>query len=170
MGKQSSQKFIARNRAPRVQIEYDVEVYGADLVIASVTGGSQQQTWTNVARALAAARQVVSATGCIALCTELAEEPGPAVRMLAENADPEEMRADLEDIHLPDAAVAEEIALALEQGSVYLYSRLDEETVESLGMVPLSEPGQLQRLAERFNSCLLLGHAQFALPHGEEDL
>jgi type VI secretion system protein ImpB len=27
--KQSSQKFIARNRAPRVQIEYDVEVYGA---------------------------------------------------------------------------------------------------------------------------------------------
>ena len=25
----SSQKFIARNRAPRVQIEYDVEVYGS---------------------------------------------------------------------------------------------------------------------------------------------
>ncbi|MGZ5234625.1 MAG: type VI secretion system contractile sheath small subunit, partial [Burkholderiales bacterium] len=24
---QSSQKFIARNRAPRVQIEYDVELY-----------------------------------------------------------------------------------------------------------------------------------------------
>src|SRR6201999_507447 len=29
MAKQSSQKFIGRNRAPRVQIEYDVEVYGA---------------------------------------------------------------------------------------------------------------------------------------------
>lgn len=29
MAKASSQKFIARNRAPRVQIEYDVEVYGA---------------------------------------------------------------------------------------------------------------------------------------------
>lgn len=29
MAKQSAQKFIARNRAPRVQIEYDVEVYGA---------------------------------------------------------------------------------------------------------------------------------------------
>ena len=26
----SSQKFIARNRAPRVQIEYDLEVYGAE--------------------------------------------------------------------------------------------------------------------------------------------
>ena len=30
MAKDSSQKFIARNRAPRVQIEYDVELYGAE--------------------------------------------------------------------------------------------------------------------------------------------
>ena len=30
MARASSQKFIARNRAPRVQIEYDVEVYGAE--------------------------------------------------------------------------------------------------------------------------------------------
>ena len=30
MGSESSQKFIARNRAPRVQIEYDVELYGAE--------------------------------------------------------------------------------------------------------------------------------------------
>ena len=30
MAKASSQKFIARNRAPRVQIEYDVEVYGSE--------------------------------------------------------------------------------------------------------------------------------------------
>ena len=28
--KSSGQKFIARNRAPRVQIEYDVEIYGAE--------------------------------------------------------------------------------------------------------------------------------------------
>jgi len=32
MGK-SAQKFIARNRAPRVQIEYDVELYGAEKTI-----------------------------------------------------------------------------------------------------------------------------------------
>jgi type VI secretion system protein ImpB len=29
VGTTSSQKFIARNRAPRVQIEYDVELYGS---------------------------------------------------------------------------------------------------------------------------------------------
>ena len=30
MAKESSQKFIQRNRAPRVQIEYDVELYGSE--------------------------------------------------------------------------------------------------------------------------------------------
>lgn len=30
MARKSSQKFIAKNRAPRVQIEYDVELYGAE--------------------------------------------------------------------------------------------------------------------------------------------
>lgn len=30
MPRSSSQKFIARNRAPRVQIEYDVELYGSE--------------------------------------------------------------------------------------------------------------------------------------------
>ena len=30
MAKSSAQKFIARNRVPRVQIEYDVELYGAE--------------------------------------------------------------------------------------------------------------------------------------------
>jgi len=33
MAKASAQKFIARNRAPRVQIEYDVELYGSSRTI-----------------------------------------------------------------------------------------------------------------------------------------
>jgi type VI secretion system protein ImpB len=51
VAKPSSQKFIARNRAPRVQIEYDVEVYGAQKkvqipfvmgVIADLAGDPQE--------------------------------------------------------------------------------------------------------------------------------
>lgn len=47
----SSQKFVARNRAPRVQIEYDVEVYGAERrvelpfvmgVMADLSGNPEQ--------------------------------------------------------------------------------------------------------------------------------
>ncbi len=48
----SSQKFIARNRAPRVQIEYDVELYGAEKkvqlpfvmgVVSDLSGASVKQ-------------------------------------------------------------------------------------------------------------------------------
>jgi type VI secretion system protein ImpB len=48
----SSQKFIARNRAPRVQIEYDVELYGAQKkvqlpfvmgVMADLSGKPEEQ-------------------------------------------------------------------------------------------------------------------------------
>lgn len=47
----SSQKFIARNRAPRVQIEYDLELYGAEKkvelpfvvgVLANLSGKSNE--------------------------------------------------------------------------------------------------------------------------------
>ena len=50
--KDSGQKFVARNRAPRVQIEYDVEVYGSDKkvqlpfvmgVVSDLTGKSKEQ-------------------------------------------------------------------------------------------------------------------------------
>lgn len=140
----------------------------ADLVIAAVSGDPRQQTWENVARALAAARQVASGTGCIALCTELTILPGEAVRGLAEVADPSEARELLVGCDLADAAIAEEVALTLEQGSLYLLSGLQSEFVESLGLVPLADEAQVQRLADRFNSCLLLGHAQFTLPRLEE--
>src|SRR3989475_10191045 len=32
----SGQKFIARNRAPRVQIEYDVEIYGSEKKVQKI--------------------------------------------------------------------------------------------------------------------------------------
>ena len=52
MAKASSQKFIARNRAPRVQIEYDLELYGAEKkinlpfvmgVMADLSGKPEQE-------------------------------------------------------------------------------------------------------------------------------
>jgi type VI secretion system protein ImpB len=52
VAKPSSQKFIARNRAPRVQIEYDVELYGSEKkiqlpfvmgVLADLSGKPQEE-------------------------------------------------------------------------------------------------------------------------------
>ena len=54
----------------------------ASLVLAAISGSAGQQTWVNVARALAAAARVVEEGGTIALCTELAAPLGPALEAL----------------------------------------------------------------------------------------
>jgi len=49
MARESSQKFVGRNRPPRVQLEYDVEVYGAEKKVAVpfVMGGMSDLSGTN---------------------------------------------------------------------------------------------------------------------------
>ena len=48
---ESGQKFIAKNRAPRVQIEYDVELYGAEkkINLPFVMGVMAELATTNTA-------------------------------------------------------------------------------------------------------------------------
>ncbi|MEX2112671.1 MAG: lactate racemase domain-containing protein, partial [Pirellulales bacterium] len=130
----------------------------ADLVIATISGASQQ-TWDNVARALATAATVVREGGAVAICSELADEPGTALRRIAGAEDP---AAALQSIgkHKPtDMQATAEIVRALERGKVYLLSRLDEELVENLGILPV-QASQLSRLAARYESCVLLENAQ----------
>ena len=52
MSRNSGQKFLSRNRSPRVQIEYDVEIYGVEKkvelpfvmgVFADLAGKSRQE-------------------------------------------------------------------------------------------------------------------------------
>lgn len=59
----------------------------AKLVVAAIEGPAKAQTWDQVGRALAAAQQVVTDDGAIALCTELADAPGPALLSVAEGRD-----------------------------------------------------------------------------------
>ena len=51
----------------------------AGLVVASIEGGREEQTWDNFARALFAALAAVSDDGAIVLCTDLRCELGPAL-------------------------------------------------------------------------------------------
>ena len=136
----------------------------ASLVVASLAGGPDQQTWENLARALSAASQVLANGGAIALCTQLATEPGPAVSSLSQADDLEEALNRLRHDSAEDALLASELVRAMEQGRVYLLSRLDESLVEDLGMAPINDPEDVGRLARRHPSCIVLANAQYVLP------
>jgi nickel-dependent lactate racemase len=134
------------------------------LVVASVGGDQPQQTWDNVARALVAAERVVTDDGVIALCTNLAEEPGPSLSKLSGDKDLAAAWREIQHDATPDARVAAQVARSLRRGTVYLLSQLDAELVESLGFAPVEAAGDIARLAKRFDSCILLADAQYARP------
>ncbi len=135
----------------------------ASLVIAGIEGDGRSQTWENVARAISAARTAVTDEGAIAICTELDCQPGAALQRLVDIRDAESMILDLKKERSTDAAAAIQLLQVLEQHPVYLLSRLDDETVEDLGMAPIGDLADLNRLSQRHESCILLSNAQFAI-------
>ena len=141
----------------------------ASLVLAAVTGSADQQTWTSVVRALAAAERVLEEGGAIALCTDLAELPGPALQSLAAGGNPEAALRRLAHDRPSDMLLAVEVARALERGPVYLLSQLAESTVEELGLVAVANGAEVTRLADRSQSCIVLANAQYATPTVEDE-
>lgn len=140
----------------------------AELVVAAIEGGGEQQTWENFARALYSASQVVRPGGSIVLCTSLQLAPGPALRQLAAGADDELLLREIRRANSPDAVSALLLADALHQAHIYLLSGLDQETVEELGLGYVADPQDVVRLCHRFDSCILLGDAHHAMLRVDE--
>lgn len=156
---------VFRHGRASSQAAWRFEVPGrASLVIAGLSGDAMQQTWQNLGRALEAALAVVAEEGAIALCTDLATKPGPALRVLAAAADAEEAQSRLRKLHSADAPLARLLLDALDRSTVYLLSRLDEELVSPLGFAPVADAAEIARLATHHASCILLPDAQFARP------
>ncbi|HUY35495.1 MAG TPA: lactate racemase domain-containing protein [Pirellulales bacterium] len=134
----------------------------ASLVVAAISGGPGQQTWNNVGRALSAASRAATEGGAVVLCTELASEPGPAVRSLAQAEDLADTERQIRRACPPDALAAVELARIMDRAKVYLLSQLDESLVADLGMAPVSAGAEVARLARRHASCTVLASAQHA--------
>jgi nickel-dependent lactate racemase len=140
----------------------------ADLVVATIEGDATQQTWENVARALAAASCALAENGSVVICSDLAQRLGPGLAQLAASDNLQGTLKRIARERPSDALAAAEVVSALARGKVYLVSRLDDETVEELGLLPLSA-GSVSRVAERHKSCIVLASAQYARarPSGE---
>ena len=134
----------------------------ADLVVAAIEGGPDQQTWENFGRALFAASQAVNDGGAIVICSSLRCRPGAALQRLAGMRDSESLLHELRRDRTPDATPAALLAEALERVKVFLLSDLDEEAVEDLGVAHVGSIEQIERLSRQFASCILLGNAQHA--------
>jgi nickel-dependent lactate racemase len=132
----------------------------ADVVLAVISGGADQQTWSSIGKALAAAERLVRSGGVIAVWSELAEPIGERLGLLAEADDPDELAAALAAESGDEALAAWRVLQALQNGPVFLRSLLDPDEVEPLGIAPVADIEELQRLVNRFEDCTVLEEAQ----------
>ncbi len=141
----------------------------ASLVVAAIQGSAAGQTWDNVGRALSVASRLVEDGGAIALCCELAENPGPAINCLAELDSREEALRQIRKAWPGDALAAVQLAKAMDRSSVYLLSNLDESLLEKLEIAPVGGADELARLVRRHRSCILLANAPYVAVHVEQE-
>jgi nickel-dependent lactate racemase len=139
------------------------------LVVATIEGDSCEQSWPNVARALASAANIVAENGAIALCCDLATAPGPAIQALAHSDDRQRALYEIRKERSIDASAALLLAKALTRARVYLLSRLDEGVVEALDVAAVDAPEDIARLVARHESCVVLAGAQHATARAAEN-
>jgi hypothetical protein len=138
----------------------------APLLIASLDGNAQQQSWCNAARATAAASRYVQAGGTIVLWSAIDDPPSGRLLDLADgkNAAHEEIGPAEDDFPAWDESMesAQTMARIATEHRLLIHSRLDEETIESMGLASVQSPRELSRLSRSFESCGVLRAAQFA--------
>jgi nickel-dependent lactate racemase len=142
--------------------------YRVHLVVAAIEG-SGRQTWDHFGRVLENAARLVEPDGAIAVCCDLETPPGPAMQRLVGADSREEAVRQIRRDNPRDALPALQLARVLQTHRVYLLSRLGEELVEDLEMIPVGGPDELVRLAQRSPSCLLLADAAQAMVRVEND-
>jgi nickel-dependent lactate racemase len=135
-----------------------------DLVVATLAGGAEQQSWSNIAHAVAASEKMRSGEGSIAICCEIDDVPGKAFDALVDVIDYANVVRRLHDRPAEDAKAALALAQSLERGPVYLYSRLPAELVESWGVTPIADEAELTRLAHGRRLTIVIEEAQRLRP------
>ena len=131
----------------------------AQLVVAAMEGAATRQNWRHLGRALEAAASLVEEGGAIAVCSELAGAPGPAVQRLVGAPSRKSAMREIRKDRPEDTLPAAQLVRALDRENVYLLSRLEPSLVEDLEMTPVANDAELIRLARRCRSCIVLSGA-----------
>ena len=128
--------------------------------VISVPGGAFG--WKQLGQALENTTNIVQQGGRIVIVADLPVPEGPAATMLRRCQDPEELLKPLRREPTIDSVEFAQLIQALRRVRVYLLSQLPPELVEELGMIPVSDSAELQRLVATIEDCKCIPFANYA--------
>lgn len=138
----------------------------AKLVIASLDGSTQQQTWQNAARGIAAAARYCEPSGTIVLWSQIKEEPvhslnglSEGVRLVHESMPPAEGEFPSWD---PSINPAHTFARIGNDYRILVHASIEGELIEAMGLGWIENVEELVNLTATHDSCGVLRAAQFA--------
>ena len=160
---------IRKQRAPARRLP-DEFPPSAPLVIASLDGGAQQQSWVNAARAVSAAARYALPEATIVLWSAIADTPSiVATEALDDSEGDDALSAGSDqeaDEEFPpwnsDEAALRTLARIAEEHRLLIRSQLDRDLVEGMGFAAIDSSQQLIKLSQSFDSGGILRAAQFA--------
>lgn len=133
----------------------------ASLVVVGVQGRESEETWDELARALAMAERVATDDAAIVVCVDASRRPRPAPRpIVAEAAKPTKRgRNRIREFPTLSASLVERLG---ESHRLYLVADLDSEVCEELGFVRVESADDLSRLTRGHAQCLIVAGGQYA--------
>ncbi len=144
----------------------------APLVIASLDGDAQQQTWQNAARGAVAVSRYAQPGGTIVLWTAIDSEPQGKLSCLDEFDHAAVVDAGANDTSVdsqgqfPAWQAGDGLAYSLARTAadfrLLIHSQLPRDVIESMGIGVVESVGELLHLLGTFDSCGVLRAAQFA--------
>lgn len=131
-----------------------------DGAVISVPGGVFG--WKQLGQALENTTSIVQQGGRIVIVADLPIPEGPAATMLRRSQDPEELLKPFRREPTIDSVEFAQLIQALRRVRIYLLSQLPAELVEELGMIPVSDSTELQRLVATIEDCKCIPFANYA--------
>lgn len=138
----------------------------AKLVIASLDGSMQQQTWQNAARAIAAAARYCEPSGTIVLWSQIKEEPSGSLAGISEGDGPVHESIPPAEGEFPtwDPKInpARTLGRIGNDYRILVHASIEGELIEALGLGWIENAEELANLTASHDSCGVLRAAQFA--------
>jgi hypothetical protein len=119
---------------------------GFELVVVQLVDESPIASWSHIASAAHSAQRWLSPTGRIVIVAPSLIEVSAGIGILASDDPDEQVQEILLHSKLDDSFAAAILRGIQSRRSIYIQSRVDAETLESLGFASIRNPAELERL------------------------